>query len=451
MESLQEELSELKKKLAEKDALIEVLKERLKVYETEKEITATKLPLANDKVDIVEEKLTNDEVARFSRQIILPDFRVKGQQKLKKSRVLVVGCGGLGCPSAVFLAGAGVGTIGLVDFDTVDISNLHRQIMHSTTRVGELKCVSLAKSLHALNPNLQYLPIHTSLNSDNALEIIKSFDIVLDCTDNVATRYLLNDACVIAGKPLVSGSALRWEGQLTVYNFQDGPTYRCLYPTPPPPSAVTNCSDGGVVGAIPGVIGVLQALETIKMIVHGSSSLSGKLLLFDGTESRFRTVKLRSRTTEGASITKLIDYVQFCGSGAHDKDEGIQILTRDQRISAKELHDKIENGGDKEKYFVLVDVRLDTEFEIGSIPGSKNIPIDTFQTPESIDKHMTDHLAATNPSNVVFICRRGNDSQRASVALREYCDGKGLKVDVKDVVGGLHAWARHVDKDFPVY
>jgi len=202
------------------------------------------------------------------------------------------------------------------------------------------------------------------------LDIIKAFDVVLDCTDNVATRYLLNDACVMTRKPLVSGSALRWEGQLTVYNFQGGPTYRCLYPTPPPPSAVTNCSDGGVLGVIPGVIGVMQALEAIKIITQDTSSLSGKLLLFDGQESRFRTVKLRPRTEDGGKINQLIDYVQFCGSGATDKDEGISILDKSQRLTASQLNDRmpVEN-------FLLVDVRLDTEFEIAALPGKVQNPL----------------------------------------------------------------------------
>lgn len=443
MEALQQELNNVKKLLADKDAMIEVLRERLKVYEEISEIIPVKLPLSLPDSNIQDKgSLTNDDIARFSRQIILPDFRVKSQLKLKKSRVLVVGCGGLGCPSAVYLAGAGVGTIGLVDFDTVDTSNLHRQIMHTTTRVNELKCVSLAKSLHALNHNLKYLPIHTALNSDNALDIIKAFDVVLDCTDNVATRYLLNDACVMTGKPLVSGSALRWEGQLTVYNYQGGPTYRCLFPTPPPPSAVTNCSDGGVLGVIPGVIGVMQALEAIKIITQETSSLSGKLLLFDGQESRFRTVKLRPRTEEGGKISQLIDYVQFCGSGAHDKDEGVSIIDKSHRLSAVQLHNRMPKGN-----FLLVDVRLDTEFEIAAIPGSKNIPVEIF---ESDDETIEKHLAIPN-QDVVFICRRGNDSQRACAAFKKYCDRKGKQVDVKDVIGGLHAWTKHVDKAFPVY
>jgi len=444
MEALEQELKDMKKLLEEKNAIIEALKEKLKIYEEIDKVAPASLPL-----DLIEdnqkdeENLTNDEIARFSRQIILPDFRVKSQLKLKKSRVLVVGCGGLGCPSAVFLAGAGVGTIGLVDFDTVDVSNLHRQIMHTTARVNELKCVSLAKSLKALNHNLKYIPIHTALNSDNALDIIKNFDVVLDCTDNVATRYLLNDACVMTGKPLVSGSALRWEGQLTVYNFQDGPTYRCLYPNPPPPEAVTNCSDGGVLGAIPGVIGVMQALEAIKIIAHGTSSLSGKLLLFDGIESRFRTVKLRPRTEEGGQISKLIDYVQFCGSGATDKDEGINILRKEERISVVQLGEKLPVGD-----FLLVDVRMDTEFEIVALPGSINIPIDNFQSDEQIEKQS--HLSSSN-QDIVFVCRRGNDSQRACAAFSQYCDKNGLNIRVKDVIGGLHAWARHVDKKFPIY
>jgi len=405
-------------------------------------------------------QLDREDVERYSRQVILPEFRVKSQLRLRNSSVLIVGAGGLGCPAAVYLAAAGVGRIGVVDYDTVDKSNLHRQVLHTEDRVGVSKSVSMAASLAQVNSTVEVIPFHLALNSSNALPIVRQFSVVLDCTDNVATRYLLNDACVLANKPLVSGSALRWEGQLTVYNQPpgDGPTYRCLYPTPPPPGAVTNCSDGGVVGVVPGVIGCLQAMETIKILCDMPVSYSGKLLLFDGMEGRSRIVNLRTRQTGAGDIDKLIDYEEFCGAAATDKDTGVRILGPEDRISVTELSRVIES---KEPH-VLIDVRTGPEMEMVSLPGSVNIPMDVIQSPihrekiQSVvrrsdpphDPGSEGKIQSDDPPHPVYVvCRRGNDSQSAVLLLREIMPD----LDIKDVAGGLHGWGRHVDNTFPVY
>uniref|UniRef100_A0A8W7PPE1 THIF-type NAD/FAD binding fold domain-containing protein n=1 Tax=Anopheles coluzzii TaxID=1518534 RepID=A0A8W7PPE1_ANOCL len=240
-------------------------------------------------------KLNNDEIARYSRQIILSEIGVQGQLKLKKASVLVVGAGGLGCPAALYLAGAGIGRIGVLDYDEVELTNLHRQLLHTEATVGLTKVTSVQSYLEQLNSQIEIETHHAQLTSENALALLEPYDVVVDATDNVATRYLLNDACVLLRKPLVSGSALQLEGQLTVYNYRGGPCYRCLFPTPPPPESVTNCGDGGVLGAITGVIGALQALETIKIILSNEGVLAGRLLLFDGQQSAFRNLKLRPK------------------------------------------------------------------------------------------------------------------------------------------------------------
>jgi len=264
-------------------------------------------------------KLSNESISRYSRQMILPELRAEGQRRLQGSSVVIVGCGGLGCPAALYLAGAGVGRLELVDHDTLELSNLHRQVAHTEARLGVNKARSLATSVKDLNSGVEVVIQETVLDSTNALSLLSSADLILDCSDNVATRYLLSDAAVLLGKPLVSGSALRWEGQLTVYNYQGGPTYRCLYPNPPPPETVTNCSDGGVVGAVVGVMGCLQALEAIKILAGPGPSFSGVMMVYDGLEGRVRNMKLRGRR-EGSDVTSLVDYVQFCGAAATDKE-----------------------------------------------------------------------------------------------------------------------------------
>ncbi|ELU15781.1 hypothetical protein CAPTEDRAFT_109679, partial [Capitella teleta] len=314
--------------------------------------------------------LDNEEIARYSRQLILPELGISGQVKLKNSRVLIIGCGGLGCPAAIYLAAAGIGCIGLVDFDEVELSNLHRQILHTERKIGSMKSASVAEACEQLNSRASCIPYHLALTSENAYQLIEKYDIVLDATDNVATRYLLNDACILTGKPLVSGSALRFEGQLTVYNHNGGPCYRCLYPKPPPPETVTNCSDGGVVGVVPGIIGSLQALEAIKLACGLPPSFSQSLLLFDAF-STFRTIKLRPKQRncvicgESPSITKLIDYEQFCGAKATDKDAGLNVLGSKERISVQEYAEILQKKSDH----MLIDVRQAVEMDICQLPA----------------------------------------------------------------------------------
>lgn len=394
-------------------------------------------------------KLNHEEVARYSRQLILPELGPNGQKKLVASSVLIVGCGGLGCPAAIYLAAAGIGRLGLIDYDSVELSNLHRQILHTEGRVGVSKAVSVAYSVKALNNNVEVIPFDVTLTSDTALQIIPKFDIVLDCTDNVATRYLLNDACVIANRPLVSGSALRYEGQLTVYHLQDGPCFRCIHPKPPPPETVTNCSDGGVMGVIPGVIGCLQALETMKVIVGMGSSLSQRLLLFDGLEGMFRVVKLRAHKSncevcgDNPSITRLIDYEQFCGSKASDKDKELDLLGKDRRVSVQEYKTLV----DKETPHLLVDVRLPVELEICKLPNSINIPLKTLNKPETIVT-IKEKLSTIGTQKIFCLCRRGNDSQHAVSSLQSVLPND---CEIKDIIGGLTAWSHKIDSSFPVY
>ncbi|KAK7485016.1 hypothetical protein BaRGS_00023794 [Batillaria attramentaria] len=390
------------------------------------------------------QKLTNAQIARYSRQLILPELGVQGQLCLLSSKILIVGAGGLGCPAAIYLAAAGVGTIGVVDYDEVEISNLHRQILHTESRVGVHKAQSIAMSCRNLNSDVKVVPYKIQLNSENALPIIKQYDIVLDATDNVATRYLLNDVCVLAGKPLVSGSALRFEGQLTVYNHKGGPCYRCLYPKPPPPETVTNCSDGGVLGVVPGIIGCYQALEAIKIAAKTGSTLNQRLMLFDALDCSSRVIKLRPRQVhcpvcgDSPSITHLIDYEQFCGARATDKDQEKTVLPVNSRVTAKEYQTMVSIG----QQHVLLDVRLPVEMDICQLPHPAiTLRRDPAAQLEKI-KSSTDFS-----SSVVVVCRRGNDSQLA-VKLLQSADPR---LDIKDIRGGLHAWARDVDPHFPVY
>ncbi|KAK7080767.1 Molybdenum cofactor synthesis protein 3 [Halocaridina rubra] len=394
-------------------------------------------------------ELSKEEVARYSRQLILPELGPSGQKKLVAASVLIVGCGGLGCPSAIYLAAAGVGCLGLIDYDTVEKSNLHRQILHTEKRIGISKASSVGMSVKALNSNVDIIPFDVSLTSETALQIIPKFDLVLDCTDNVATRYLLNDACVIANKPLVSGSALRYEGQLTIYHLGGGPCFRCIHPKPPPPETVTNCSDGGVLGVVPGVIGCLQALEAIKVITGMGSTLSERLLLFDGLQGMFRTVKLRSRKNtcevcgDEPSITQLIDYEQFCGAKATDKDKGLRVLQKHQRISVMEYKEIV----DRKTTHILLDVRLPVELEICSLPNAVNIPLKDIKKLENITT-IREMLSSLQTQKIYCLCRRGNDSQLAVSALQEELQGD---YDIRDIVGGLTEWSHKIDSTIPIY
>lgn len=308
-----------------------------------------------------------------------------GQILLKQSSALIVGVGGLGCPCSVYLAGSGIGHIGLVDYDEVEVSNLHRQILHTTSTVGMKKVDSAAVFLKTINPIISVSTYPVLLNNLNAFDIISKYDVVIDATDNVPTRYLLNDACVMLHKPLISGSALQMEGQLTIYNYEKGPCYRCLFPTPPPPEAVTSCSDGGVLGVVPGTIGVLQALEAIKLILK-HKTINGSLLLFCGSDTNFRKIKLREKNPScvvcgnNPTIRQLINYEQFCGVKSNDKNCSLTLLPSNKRISAKEYNEI------KDRPHILIDVRFKQEFAICKLDKSLNIPIDKINSTESLQK-----------------------------------------------------------------
>lgn len=353
---------------------------------------------------------------------------------------------------ALYLAGAGIGHLGIVDYDTVEVTNLHRQLLHTEKSVGMPKTTSAHQSLHALNSSVKISEHIVQLNSHNAFDIIKQYDIVVDATDNVATRYLLNDACIMLTKPLVSGSALQFEGQLTVYGYENGPCYRCIFPKPPPPETVTNCGDGGVIGAVPGVIGVLQALEAIKIVLKRPDTLTGRLLLFDGLHAIFRNVRLRGKRDDcqicsaTPTINELIDYEQFCGLRASDKDMQLEILLRDQRITAQDYHHMTNEA----KPHLLVDVRSENEFDICKLKHSINIPIKEFNASHlgSGAEALVAQIKA-QPMPVIVVCRRGNDSQIATKRLHAILDESNVMV--KDIIGGLHAWAAKIDPAFPVY
>ncbi|KAF7725878.1 Molybdenum cofactor synthesis protein 3 [Apophysomyces ossiformis] len=422
---------------------------RQRIAELEAKLAAPQIP--TDPVPPVFEKvdqLTNAEIRRYGRQLILPHYGKEAQLKLRNTSMLIVGAGGLGAPAALFLGAGGVGRLGIVDHDDVDISNLHRQIIHTEARQGINKAVSAMMGVHSINPHCEVIPYALSLDSSNALDIIRQYDIVLDCTDNIATRYLLSDACVLSGKPLVSGSALRFDGQLTVYNYKGGPCFRCLHPIPPPADTVGRCSDSGVLGVIPGVIGTLQALEAIKTAVGANINDPPTMLIFSGWNSHlFRTMKLRGKKKdcaacgENPTITHLIDYVQFCGSEAADHALDLSILAPHERIDVKE-YDRIRK---EDEPHLLIDVRPRVQFDICSLPNSWNIPLDELEArmAEIKDKMSCENVTA---DRVYSVCRLGNDSQLAIRLLEKHGIQGG-----RDIVGGLYKWSMDVDETFPVY
>ncbi|KAJ3235486.1 Molybdenum cofactor synthesis protein 3 [Chytriomyces hyalinus] len=410
--------------------------------------------------------LSKDEIERFSRQILLPELATKGQVNLRKSSCLVVGAGGLGSPAALYLAAAGVGRLGILDYDVVEASNLQRQIIHSQQSVGLSKAESAQESIHRLTSFCECIAHTVVLDSTNAIEIISKYDVIVDATDNVATRYLLNDACVLLDKVLVSGSALRLEGQLTVYHYKGGPCYRCLFPTPPPPETVTNCSDGGVLGAVTGIIGCFQALEAIKLLAGMEPAYAQKLLLLDAFSGAIRVVKLRPKNANCAvcgdnpSITQLIDYVQFCGASATDKSVTQHVLNPSERISAIAYKEILKRGD----AHILLDVRDKNQFNIAQLPNAVNIPwsalprqlgqvLDLVGMPDKSGALETAETAALASSSgvgqkvpVFVLCRLGNDSQLAVKLLK----ASGVE-QVWDIEGGLYAWSDGVDSSFPKY
>jgi adenylyltransferase/sulfurtransferase len=396
-------------------------------------------------------KLSNEEISRYSRHLILPEVGMEGQQKLKAAKVLCVGTGGLGAPLALYLAAAGVGTLGLVDFDTVDSSNLQRQIIHSTATVGKLKVDSAELMLKGLNPFMNVVKHNTMLTSANALEIFKDYDIIADGTDNFQTRYLVNDACVLSGnKPNAYGSIFRFEGQASVFATKEGPCYRCLYPEPPPPGLVPSCAEGGVLGILPGLVGVIQATEVIKLILGIGDTLVGRLLLIDALGMSFRTLKLRKDPDcpvcgTHPTVTALIDYDQFCGI-EKPKSAGPLEVARDQAVADAPLVDGIpqisvetlkKKLDAKEDLFVL-DVREPHEVPIANI-GAPLIPLGQLQ-------QRLGELAAHKDQEIVIHCRSGARSQKAALILKN----AGFQ-HVENLAGGILAWAEKIDPTMPKY
>ena len=376
-------------------------------------------------------KLSHEEILRYSRHLILPDVGVEGQKKLKAARVLLVGAGGLGSPAALYLAAAGVGTLGLVDFDVVDKTNLQRQILHGTSAVGTPKLESARARIQDLNPNVQVETFETRLTSENALDIIREFDVVADGTDNFPTRYLVNDACVLLGKPNVYGSIFRFEGQASVFYAKEGPCYRCLYAEPPPAGLVPSCAEGGVLGVLPGIIGSIQAMETIKLIVGAGEPLIGRLLLFDALKLQFRELKLEKDPDcpvcgRNPTVTELIDYEAFCGIGAEPVYDGADV-------TADEVKGELDAG----KELVLLDVRDPHEYEITHIDGAKFIPLG--ELPARLDE-LDDH------ADVVTYCHHGARSLKALEILKAAGFAK-----VRSLRGGIDAWAVNVEREMPRY
>jgi len=382
-------------------------------------------------------EFTPDQLIRYSRHFILPEIGEEGQRKLLDSKVLLIGTGGLGSPLGMYLSAAGVGTLGLVDFDVVDLSNLQRQIIHTNDEVGKSKVNSAEKRIKAMNPHAKVVKYETKITSENAMDIIKDYDVVVDGTDNFPTRYLTNDACFFLKKPNIYGSIFRFDGLTTVFKADEGPCYRCLYPEPPPPGMVPSCAEGGVLGILPGVIGLIQATEAIKQIVGIGRSLVGRLIVYDALQMSFRELKLKKDPNcpvcgKNPTIKELIDYDQFCGIGRGDTGS-VDIGIED--ISAKELKNKLDQ---KEK-FVLIDVREPFENKIAKIEGAKLIPLGKIlQNPQELEPFKDEEIVA--------ICHFGSRSRRALEVLKS----KGFN-NLKNLAGGIDAWSLDVDSNVPRY
>lgn len=378
--------------------------------------------------------LSNEEVARYSRHLILPEVGIEGQTKLKQASVAMIGAGGLGAPLGLYLAAAGVGRIGIVDFDVVDASNLQRQVIHGTSDIGRKKLDSAADRMHDINPNIRVDKFDSGLTSENALGILRDYDIVVDGTDNFPTRYLVNDACAILKKPNVYGSIFRFEGQASVFTYRDGPCYRCLYPEPPPPGLVPSCAEGGVLGILPGIVGVIQATEAAKIILGIGTTLKGRLLLYDALGMRFRELKLRRNPDcpvcgDHPTITKLIDYQEFCGI----QPMNAQPVAAEGAIDALELKRKLDSGDN----FLLIDVREPHEYQIARIPGARLIPLG----------ELPKRLQELDPNaEIVAQCKSGARSQKAVDLMKQH----GFK-NVRNMIGGITAWSDKVDPSVPKY
>ena len=388
---------------------------------------------------VAEPALSNDEVKRYSRHLIMPEVGIEGQRKLKASKVLCIGAGGLGSPVAMYLAAAGVGTLGIVDFDTVDFSNLQRQILHGTPDVGRPKLASAKDKLHALNPEIDIETYEVALSSQNALKLFEPYVIIVDGTDNFPTRYLVNDACVLLGKPNAYGSIFRFEGQASVFATKDGPCYRCLYPEPPPPGLVPSCAEGGVLGVLPGLIGVIQATEAVKLIMGIGEPLIGRFLIYDALRMRFRELKLRKDPDcpvcgTHPTVTKLIDYEQFCGirpEPAAAQQAGAAV--NEWETTSVDLKKRLDAGDD---VFIL-DVREPNEYQICKIPGSVLIPLG--ELPRR-------YAELPKDKDIVAHCKMGGRSAKAT----EFLQSVGFK-RVKNLKGGILDWIDRVDPSQPKY
>ncbi|MCH7950126.1 MAG: molybdopterin-synthase adenylyltransferase MoeB [Candidatus Dadabacteria bacterium] len=387
--------------------------------------------------------LTNEQVKRYSRHLIMPEVGVEGQEKLINSSVLCIGAGGLGSPLALYLAAAGVGHLGVLDFDVVDFSNLQRQIIHSEKTIGELKVESAKKRILELNSDIKVTTYNEMLTSENAMEIIKDYDVIVDGTDNFATRYLVNDSCVLLGKPNVYGSIFRFEGQVSVFDAKKGPCYRCLYPEPPPPGMVPSCAEGGVLGILPGIIGTLQAAETVKLIIEKGNPLIGRLLFLDVLKMQPREMKLRKDPNcpicgENATIKELIDYEEFCGIGRGELGQEETTKREESEEDVLEINiDQFKEIRDNGNNVVVLDVREYHEYDICNIEGSVLIPLG----------EIADRIDELNEDDEIIVhCHHGGRSMKATQFLKD----KGFK-NVKNLAGGIDAWAEKYDPDMPRY
>ena len=389
-------------------------------------------------------QLTPEEVRRYSRHLILPDIGMEGQKKLKAASVLLIGAGGLGSPLAMYLAAAGVGRLGLVDYDIVDYTNLQRQLLYTTADVGRSKLEAAKERIQALNPHVQIDTYEEPLTSANALRLFEPYDIIIDGTDNFPTRYLVNDACVMLGKPNVYGSIFRFEGQVSVFHAQEGPCYRCLYPEPPPPGVVPSCAEGGVLGILPGIVGTLQASEAVKLITGAGETMIGRLLLFDALLMEFTELKLRKNPNcnvcgANPTVTELIDYEQFCGMPAHDRSEFSTLEEESpmqvRQLSPADLKARLDNG---DNLFIL-DVREPHEWEISNLSHLGSVLIPKGDVVARIDE--------LDPNaEIVVQCRSGG---RSAAIIRELAP-RGFN-NLWNLDGGINRWAREIDSNLPVY
>lgn len=380
--------------------------------------------------------LTHEEILRYSRHLLIPEVGLNGQQRLKTSSALIIGTGGLGSPAALYLAAAGVGRIGLVDYDVVDSSNLQRQIIHGTGALGKLKVESAKIRLLDLNPLVHVDSYNEPFNSANAMSITKDYDVLIDCSDNFPTRYLTNDVCVFLGKPNVHGSIYRFDGQASVFYAKEGPCYRCLFPEPPPPGLVPTCAEGGVLGVLPGTIGSIQASEALKLLLGIGDTLIGRLLLYNALEMSFEFVRLKKNPKcrvcgPNADVTALIDYEDFCGFPGHVHKEG--SAGADWDITAMDLKTRLAQNPD----LLLLDVREPHELAISALPGSKNIPLGELAVRL---------FELDSGRELIVFCKSGTRSARAL----ELLVSAGFK-SAKNLKGGINAWARDVDEKIPIY